>query len=662
MSDCALDRIPLDRPYLLMLTLTLGAAGLPHWGNIHPFVLGLFGTTLLWRLVALYRPALLPGRWLLALLAILGLLLALAYTSVRDGAHVGSAVLVAMLGLKLLEIHRRRDVEVALLLGYFVLFTQFLFRQDLWLAAYVLPVLALMVALQLALGRIRFEPVEALRGGLRLLLVAAPLAVALFVFFPRLDSPLWSIQHDTGQGITGISDHLYMGAIGELAESEEIAFRARFLGEAPTPARRYWRGPVLWRFDGLIWSPGKPIPGEAEVQFDPETLLDYELTMEPSGQRWIYALDVPVQLPADLRASADLQVRADQPVRSRSLYRLGSAWRYQVMTLAPDQRTAALQIPPRVSDKVRTLAQTLRAAHPGDDAGVVQAVLKRFHEQPFVYTLSPGVAPGDPVEHFLFESRRGFCEHYASSFALLMRLAGIPSRVVIGYQGGEYNPMGDHWIVRQSDAHAWNEVWLPDKGWIRVDPTAAVAPERIELGMENARRIADGRMVFDATPPSWFSKALRQGRWLLDAVDQGWYRWVLGFSAQRQQSLWDRLGLERLGEFAAAAVITLLGVIAALVLWLVSRLPDRADSDPMQQIWGRYRRRLQRAGLELPPWYGPRDALKAALARWPGQARPLRTFTRRYIAQRYGPGSANPDTRALRRLLRQIRLSRRNRR
>ena len=651
---------PVPASLLTLAALTLAGIALPHAQNLDPLLLGFFGLAVAWRLLGDRHPDLLPGRSLLGLGILTGLVLVMLRVPLNDGLLAGTALLLVMLGLKLLEIRSRRDVQVALLLGHFLILTQLLFRPDLWLTLYLLALAALLLGLQAGLARAHFRPADLPAAGFRLLGMALPVTVLLFLFFPRLDGPLWEVPHTDTRGYAGIDGELSMGSIGHLIRSGATAFRVRFLGPAPPRDLLYWRGPVLWRFDGRRWREGDPGgPAPPPVEGDPASLVVYELTQEPSGRPWVFALDMPLDTDG-LRQGSDASLQAPRPLMERHLFHLDALLRYRLGDLTPAQRRAALQLPARVDPRVRALALGWRRAHPDDDAAVVQTALAHFREQPFVYTLSPGTARGDPVARFLFETRRGFCEHYAGSMALLMRIAGIPARVVLGYQGGEPNPLADHWVIRQSDAHAWVEVWLPERGWVRVDPTAAVAPERIELGIDPARS-AEGRgLAFGHRVDGWLGRTLRQARWLMDALDQRWYRWVVSFDSGRQQGLLQRLGLAGLGRYAPVAAV--LAILAALALaWaLASRLPRGRDPDPARRIWDGYRRRLRRAGLALPDWLGPRQVLKQALQRWPEQGETLRAFTRDYLALRYGPDPDPALLRVLRRRLRRLRLPKRS--
>ena len=640
------------------LIILLTAAAVPHAGNIGSGLIAFFLIAAAWRLAALWRPVLLPGKWLLALLMIIGIGLVMSNISLRDGRLSGTALLVVMLGLKLLELRSQRDIYVSLYLGFFLILTQFLFNSGLGLAIYLFALSVLLVGLLVSINRCRFDTRASLgMAGLQLL-VTVPITAIFFVFFPRLDAPLWATPLHDSAGRTGISGFMRFGDIGRLSQSDALAFRARFTGAPPLTPHLYWRGPVLWRFDGRTWTPGRPLPKQTQVkvQVDPDTRADYEITLEPSGQRWVFALDIPTTFPPDLELTSDLQLLSRQRLEQRALYRLSSHTGYRLDTLSTAQRQQGLQLPDVIGERTRELARGWREQHPRDDGAVINEALRFFNRETFIYTLSPGTGNGDPIEDFLFERRRGFCEHYAGSFTLLMRLAGIPARVVTGYQGGTPNPLGNSLSVYQADAHAWSEVWLGDRGWVRIDPTAAVAPERVERSIDINRSGRAGRVIFDSGESNWLHMAARGGLLLVDAIELNWNRWVLGFNPERQQDLMKSLGLASMGHYAPAVALgALLSLLLLVSLVLLRRHARDPNSDPLHRIWQRYRRKLNRAGLQSPAWEGPEQLLQRAAKRWPAQADRLHDITHRYVLLRYGRLDGDRQRQALKRGIRRLR-------
>jgi hypothetical protein len=302
------------------------------------------------------------------------------------------------------------------------------------------------------------------------------------------------------------------------------------------------------------------------------------------------------------------------------------------------------------------VAEWQATTDPAQPLQLVQEALAYYREQPFVYTLSPGVLQGDAIDQFLFETRRGFCEHYAGSFALLMRLAGIPSRVVVGYQGGEKNPHAEHWVVRQSDAHAWTEVWLPQLGWWRIDPTAAVAPERIERPINAALSQDSDRVIF-RLDDSGLARALwLNAAWIADAVDLGWHQWVVGFTAERQSSLLQKLGLRELKGLGLAIALLIGCALAITLVFLVAKIPRGKAQDPLPALWQKLLHKLQRAGVKAPPWQGPDTICDVAAQTYPKASEQLLAINRMYVQMRYGQGEHRQQIAALRKRINRLRL------
>jgi transglutaminase-like putative cysteine protease len=491
---------------------------------------------------------------------------------------------------------------------------------------------------------------------LRLTLLALPATIALFVLFPRLGGPLWGFAVDSDVALTGLSDTLSPGSVSRLVESPETAFRVRFDGEPPPPRQRYWRGPVLWETDGRTWRPGTPAdpPPRVEAAGPP---FDYEVTIEPHRRRWLFALDLPVSRPPGAALTVDHQLLAAKDVEARFTYRVRSVADYRTLGLGPDEEFAALQVPERVGPRVRALAERWRSES-RDAAAIVERGRALFRDEPFVYTLRPPPLGDDPIDAFLFETRRGFCEHYATSFVLLMRLAGVPARIVMGYQGGELNTVGDYLTVRQSDAHAWAEVWLADRGWTRVDPTAEVAPARIESAIDQGASLTAGRVTFRAELP-WAAAVLRQARWLIDAANLNWHRWVVGYDRERQDFLMKYLGLGGLTptQLGVLAVAIAGGLLAVVGLWVVLQRPARRD--PVVAAYDRLCRKLARAGVARAPHEGPRDFIDRAAKVLPDVAAQLRSVGRLYEHLRYGRRAPREAIRQLQRTVRALHVAER---
>jgi transglutaminase-like putative cysteine protease len=651
----ALGGLPIPRKLLTALLLLLGALVMPHAANLNPLILAFFFMTVLWSLIAQRRPDVMPGRWLLFLLMIAALGLVIFTTNVSDGRLAGTALLVVMLGLKLLELRARRDIHITVFLGYFLVLTQFLYDQSLLLAAYLFLGIFALISVQVGLSRVDIALRLQLRNSLAMLAGALPLALVVFLLFPRLQSPLWGIS--TQGAVTGISEEMTLGNIGSLSRSNAIAFHVRFFDPPPDPGQRYWRGPVLWNTDGERWSPGvQPVRSLPAISGN-DSAIDYEMTLEPTGSYWLFGLDVVADRPSGTRLNGNFALVSNQRVNKRISYLVSSDPDYRMLALSDYERRMALQLPPRISPRVRTLVAEWQATtDPAQPLQLVQEALAYYREQPFVYTLSPGVLQGDAIDQFLFETRRGFCEHYAGSFALLMRLAGIPSRVVVGYQGGEKNPHAEHWVVRQSDAHAWTEVWLPQLGWWRIDPTAAVAPERIERPINAALSQDSDRVIF-RLDDSGLARALwLNAAWIADAVDLGWHQWVVGFTAERQSSLLQKLGLRELKGLGLAIALLIGCALAITLVFLVAKIPRGKAQDPLPALWQKLLHKLQRAGVKAPPWQGPDTICDVAAQTYPKASEQLLAINRMYVQMRYGQGEHRQQIAALRKRINRLRL------
>lgn len=564
-----------------------------------------------------------------------------------DGAMPGVTLLVLMLALKLCEMARSRDAMVVLALCCVVLVAQFIFSQSpIMAAALVLQAWAIVAAFvylhtRRAAGRARHAAGESAT----LLGLALPVAVALFLLFPRLPGPLWGLPSDTGsQGITGLSDHMAPGAISQLARSDALAFRARFDGAVPPPAARYWRGPVFWDLDDGNWHNRRSAPSAGPSQISAiGPTQQVAITLEPSHQRWLIALDMPLSSThAHRRTHGDNLVSPD-PIETRIRYIETSATRYRLgRHLVPATRRRALALPASGNPRTRALARRW-AAQDSAASAIVHRALQRFHDQPYRYTLDvPRTSPGNGIDDFLFDTRAGFCEHYAGAFVFLMRAAGVPARVVTGYLGGRPGLGGNYWIVRQADAHAWAEVWYPQQGWQRVDPTAAVAPERIERGI--AQSLAEpgdlGFMARGQRGNPWYEAGL-----VWDALDAGWNQWFLAYGPALQDRLFRNLGLSGMGSalgLLTALVVGLMMIASALMAW---RMRRPGPDDPVTAAWQRIDRRLARLDLARRPGETVHHQARRVADTRPDLAEPIQDLAARYARLRFGAHSTPAERR-----------------
>jgi transglutaminase-like putative cysteine protease len=627
-----------DGSLLLSLPWTLAALAVslaPHVVFLPFWITGAFFICAAWRYVIEKRRRPLPSTWFRAALALLCFLGVLATYSSVSGVGPGSALLAIMAALKLLETRKRRDQFVLLFISIFLVMSSLLREQYLWSLPYlIIAMLLIMTAWLRMSASVQETARQSFRTGSRLVLYAAPLAIAMWIFFPRIATPFWAVPIDTSSGTSGLSDTMSPGDISSLSLSDAVAFRVRFEGTIPAPRDRYWRGLVLHRFNGRTWSGNDPIIGakagdQVEVAGDPVT---YNITLEPTRQQWVFALDIPYawSLPQTFMGPQQQLARV-HPIDQRVSYDATSYIDYRTDADISDLfRSWYLRLPESSNPKTLKLAQELHASSSSNKA-YINAVLAKFHEEEFFYTLEPPPLGNNPVDRFLFETRRGFCEHYASAFSVMMRSAGIPARVVLGYQGGELNPLGGHMIVRQADAHAWTEVWLEGIGWHRVDPTAAVAPERIEAGRSAA--------MFDGIGLAWGLSApsalLHQIGLTIDAINAKWNEWVLGYGPENQNRFLEWLGMD--DPDWRKKMLTLLGTVIGLVLLISFLLMLRYRTPPKDRAAILYGRFTSKVGID--PLTGETPAAFASRAQT-GSAIPANTInaiTSIYLSARYGP-------------------------
>ncbi|MGY0503721.1 transglutaminase TgpA family protein [Luteimonas sp. e5] len=597
-------------------------------GNV---ALAVLATAALVALGSWRRPLPPALRLLLALIAIGAVL---ASFGLRLGRDTGCALLAAMLAIKPAETRSLRDARSLTGFALFAPFAAFLLDQGplsllLGLLASIGALLTLL-RLSTAEAGIALPPLPRAAGQVgRLLALGLPLALAAFWLFPRIGSPLWGVP-DRAQAKIGLSDHMAPGDWLDLLVDDSPALRARFLGPAPALQAMYWRGPVLWDFDGRTWRAGAaPMRSQPAARTPAGAGWRYELEVEPSERRYITALDLPQNAPEGSVLAAEGNLFAHTRLQTVTRWQLHSAPpRVFAAELTPAQRARALAFPRQFNPRAQQLARRWQEESGGDAAAIVEHAMAMVNAE-LAYSLAPPALGRDSVDEFLFQTRTGYCEHFSSAFVFLMRAAGVPARVVTGYAGGYRNALGDYWVVRNSDAHAWAEVWLAGRGWVRVDPTAAVAPERIfdTVGDRRPGRIGD----FDGFTRFWD---------VADWMRRGWNDFVLGFNAERQSRMLQWLGVERLQPRHLVLLLSL-GSLLALgwMLWWLRR--GERERDPLLRAWHRLGRRYQRLGLARDANETAGDwAARVAKAR-PRDAAQLQALAARFVAARYAPAGAD---------------------
>lgn len=593
----------------------------------------------------------------LLIIAFLHVLGVLATYRTVNGVDAGTALMVVMVSMKLMETRGTRDFILLIFISYFLVISAFLYTQAIPLAILMVPTV---VVISTALLEVTRPPgrTMAFRDGVRragsMLLQALPLMIILFVLFPRIPGPLWGVP-SRPSGVSGLDDSMSPGTISQLSLSTETAFRVSFDGSIPPRSRLYWRGPVLHSFDGRTWRRGENLDIDRTSFQGVGEPVNYTVTMEPTQRRWLYLLELPAGVPSAAKMSYDFQVRSDDPVAGLKRYQGRSYLDFRVddaptnYALLRDTHLSRTEINPRTRELGRRWAEELDS-----ERAIVERALSHFRQNEFVYTLQPPALGASPTDEFLFETRRGFCEHYASAFTVLMRAAGIPARIVTGYQGGEENPFSGDLVIRQSDAHAWSEVWLGEEfGWTRVDPTGAVAPDRIELGLESA--LPEGEFLPGSLLRASDLMIYAQMQW--EAINAVWDEFILGYGPDMQSALLTWFGLEDWGweELVTLLVVTF-GLAGALISWHLLRQLRRERYDAALQIYRRFLRKLERVEVERAASEGPRDFAERAATTLPDSAAAIRRITDLFIGLRYMPDPDEADIQVLRRAVRDFRL------
>lgn len=614
------------------------AAFVPLVPQVPYWLAALAGAAFAWRAALAWWRRPLPNRWALIFVSLAGTAGVLLEYRTIFGQKAGIALLLLFLALKQLEARAARDGLAIVLLAYFLTLTQFFENQSIPVAFTMIGTLLITTAALASLTDAQARPIALVRLAGLMLAQALPFMLILFVLFPRISGPLWGLPTDAYSSLTGLSDNMAPGAINNLIQSDAIAFRAKFDGPPPERKDLYWRGPVFSRLEGRTWRPGRisVSKGVFYRQIAGSPAYDYTLTLEPHNKPWLFALEFAATLPPDSFATSDFQFVARKPVRERLRYAMRSSPSVKFRPENLNALAEALQLPANLNPRTLELGARWQAEGGSEQARVLRAI-DFMRRQQLIYTLQPPLMSLHVADEFLFDHKRGFCEHFSAAFVVLMRAAGIPARVVTGYQGGERNPVDDTWVIRQSDAHAWTEVWLEERGWVRVDPTAASVPARIEQNLAAA--------VPSGDPLPWLSGAgldwLRDVRYRWWAVSNTWNQWILGYDPQRQREFLESLGMQAPDWRKMTAMLAVLcgGVLLALSGWLLWRRPRL---DPAQRQWQRVSRRLARRDRRLArqPWEGPQDYARRIAALAPAYAAELDAIARLYATLRYGAATS----------------------
>jgi transglutaminase-like putative cysteine protease len=634
---------------LLWLMLGLSLAALPHFSYQPLWVFVVFASMLGWRCMAIWHAWDLPSKqhrrmkWLHHSIAILATVLLLTSYGNLIGRDAGVALLTVMLGLKVVEIRSSRDYYLSCFLGYFLVVTNFFYSQSIPNAALMFLVVTILTTCLISLN----DAKQALNGrsqfklASHMLLQAIPLMLLLFVLFPRISGPLWGLPTDAHSAKTGIDNNMTLGKISQLIQSDEIAFRVEFNGQQPAQSELYWRGPVLWHSDGVTWT---ELHNETKAASQPNivtvgTAYNYTATVEAHNAHWLFALDLPNALPVGIKANftQDGQLLSNDRLRQRQQYQLSAHTQYRFNEDNDRYLADALQLPKNQHPRTQQLAQQWlqQTQLPLE---LVQLALTYFNQQDFYYTLSPPQLAGDTIDNFLFESRRGFCEHYAASFTILMRAAGVPTRIVTGYQGGEINPVDDFLVIRQRDAHAWTEVWVKGQGWVRVDPTAAVAKHRIDQGMNTIMplNMRSPLLLSNSRQLAELWQTLRNN-W--DALDNSWNQWILAYGPELQKEFLSKLGMPSPNW---QQMVIWLSVSLSIVLLLISILIfyQRKRLAPVVFLYQKF---CSKVAVNRKASEGPIDFADRVKQLYPNNSAEIDRINQLYINLHYGNKSASMD-------------------
>lgn len=560
------------------------------------------------------------------------------------GLDGGVVMLVAAFSLKLIELKTKRDALVILNIGFLVVVAAYLYHNGFsWVAYSLLPIIVLLAAL-IGLNQTRSanNPLVTLRLACVLLVQAIPLMLVLFLFFPRLE-PFWTLPMPKGdQQKTGISNRMTPGEIASLTQSSELVFRAAFEGAIPPRKKLYWRALTLETYDGKTWSQAWDVAYNGRRRgpdwgYNPAVndSVSYNIILQPHLQHWLVALEVPQSLPQGVVRFADFHLERPKPIDTIYAYQLTS-WPNALREPNGLRRiNIDKQLPPNSDPRAKAFAEQLKNKYSGDTEQIVNALLKYFHDEPYHYTLKTPDLGSNSVDAFMFDTKRGFCEHYASATAFILRAADIPARVVLGYQGGEINTSGNFVQVRQFDAHAWVEYWQQGRGWVTIDPTFQVAPSRIELGLNAALNSEEQDQLGNKSILGYGTDSLlTRLRMSWDNFNNNWDIFIGSYNTDEQRGLLQKLiGTSKLIYLGMFLVI---GMVIISAIWLLLLLkPWKKDKDPFLRYYHQFEQLLASQGVSRELGEGPVAFAKRAEKELPDYAQLIKQFSEVFVAERY---------------------------
>lgn len=635
----AVKNPPLQARTLLLLMTVIVFSALPHFLRVPLSLSGLIIAALSIKSLMLWRGKMVASKVLLLGLTAGVTALVFVHYGTINGHEAGSALLLGMLSLKLLEAKHYRDAMIAVFIAYFLCAVNFLFTQSIPTAAFMLVQVVLITYCLISVNQAKLNIPSRYRATLaaKTVVMGLPIMVVMFLLFPRIPGPLWGIPKPSQSAKTGFSEEMSPGMFSNLARSGAVAFRVRFKGEQrPTQNQLYWRGLTLWHYDGFTWNKGRSVPSRAVPFLRSGDALNYTVTIEPHNNKTLFTLDMPWQFKGADNLDRNYQLTAKRAITQVEQYEVSSHLNYRINTkLEPFERRKGLQLPDNYNPKTVALGQQWRAELQEPEA-IVKHALSYFNQEAFFYTLQPPPLGKHKADDFLFNTRRGFCEYYSNAFVILMRAAGIPARVVVGYMGGETNPLNDNMTVRQSDAHAWAEVWLEEQGWVRVDPTAAVAPGRIEENLDAVLSDEDREEVAFTIK----TNALRSLVNLWDAVDNSWNQWVLGYGPNLQKQFLQRFGLQDFMHFTYA-MVAIIGLILLVTTYFLLRPITTIKPSPAQKLYATFCKRMAKQGYPLEAGETATAYIQRLSQVLPHQGQPLAAFAKTYNRLQYQPAAAD---------------------
>jgi len=593
---------------------------------------------LLWRFLFELKLVKFPGKWLRIVLTLGAFSIVISSFKTVIGSEAGVSLLTSMTCLKLLEMQQKRELTIVVYLSFFVIITGFLFDQSMLIGIYTIAVMILLISILVRINQFtenNASHFSAVKYTVLLLVQAIPIMLVLFILFPRLSHPLWGVPNFSSMASTGLSNQMSPGLVSGLADNDSVAFRVHFQDPLPPTGKLYWRGPIFWYFDGKTWRDSlnsrHQYVGNHQLNMKKNgPPIHYQVTLEAHQQQWLFALDMVAKIPLNSFINSQYQLLNDKPIKNVYRYDVVSYLDYQIgKGIKPNYRQY-LQLPDDYGERAINLAQEWRLQS-RDKQHIVNMALSYFKDNDFFYTRKPPLTTGDPVDEFLFRTQKGFCEHYASSFVFLMRAAGIPARIVTGYQGGELNPVGDYLIVKQSDAHAWAEVWLADQGWVRIDPTSVIPQSRVlDTGTPaasandvKARRLGWGWQLWATAYYSW------------DNISHQWNQWIIGYNSSRQRSFLSLLGIDDVTWEKLIRLLSMMlsGIFILLAIFLLKK--KNKTQDPINLAYKQFCKKLRGLGFDRSQGEGAHDFATRVLLNRQDLVAPINQITHLYSSLKY---------------------------